>query len=278
MKRVLVIGNHVPRKCGIATFTEDLADSLERAGAEVAVIAMNDREEGYDYPERVRCTISQEEPEDYVRAAGFTREYDPDVISLQHEFGIFGGKSGALILDYLERVTVPVVTKLHTVLREPTPEQLSVMKQLDRLSARFMVMSERGRDFLVEIYGIEKSRIDVVHHGIHPLQNTEAADPNLIATFGLLGPDKGIENVISALPAILKRNPAARYHIIGATHPNLVATQGESYRESLIELSKKLGIEHALRFTNRFVTRDELLKFLSEATFYITPYNKIQQI
>ena len=278
MKRVLVIGNHLPRKCGIATFTEDLADSLESAGAEVAVIAMNDREEGYDYPERVQFTISQENADDYVRAAEFTRKYDPDVISLQHEFGIFGGKSGALILDYLERVKVPVVTKLHTVLREPTPEQLSVMKRLDRLSARLMVMSERGRDFLVEIYGIEKSRIDIVHHGIHPLKNTEEADPNLIATFGLLGPDKGIENVISALPAILKRNPAARYHIIGATHPNLVATQGESYRESLIELSKKLGVEHALRFTNRFVTRDELLKFLAEATYYITPYNKIQQI
>jgi glycosyltransferase involved in cell wall biosynthesis len=278
MKRVLIIGNHVPRKCGIATFTEDLADALESAGSEVAVIAMNDREEGYEYPDRVRCTILQERPEDYARAAEFTREYDPDVISLQHEFGIFGGRSGELILDYLERVRVPVVTKLHTVLREPTPEQLSVMKRLDRLSARFMVMSERGRDFLVEIYGIEKSRIDIVHHGIHPLKNTEAADPNLIATFGLLGPDKGIENVISALPAILERNPKARYHIIGATHPNLVATQGESYRESLVELAKDLGVEHALKFTNRFVTRDELLNYLSEATFYITPYNKIQQI
>ena len=278
MKRVLIIGNHVPRQCGIATFTEDLADSLERAGAEVAVVAMNDRADGYEYPKRVRCTIQQERLEDYTKAAEFTKAYDPDIVCLQHEFGIFGGKSGAMIIDYLERIGAPVVTTLHTVLREPSDDQVSVMKALDRLSSRFIVMSEMGRTFLEEIYGVSRSRIDVIHHGIHPLRGGKQPDPNLIATFGLLGPDKGIENVISALPEILKVNPNARYHIIGATHPNLVASQGETYRDSLVALAQKLDVEHALRFTNRFVTREELLDFLAEATFYITPYNKIQQI
>lgn len=278
MKRVLIIGNHVPRKCGIATFTEDLADALEATGVEVAVIAMDDRSESYEYPERVQFFIQQETRDAYVRAAKFARDFKPDVISVQHEFGIFGGPSGTYLLDFLDRVNVPVVTTLHTVLREPSADQRRVMTALDRLSDRFVVMSDRGRMFLEEIYGIDRMKIDLIHHGIHPIEKASRIDKYAISTFGLLGPDKGIEHVIAALPAILAKHPKATYHVIGATHPNLVARHGEAYRESLTALAKELGVESAIRFTDRFVTREELLGFLGETSIYITPYNKIQQI
>jgi glycosyltransferase involved in cell wall biosynthesis len=279
MDRVLIIGNYVPRRCGIATFTEDHAESLRAAGAEVAVIAMNDRPEGYEYPELVRFQIRDWELQDYHDAAEFIRGFDPDVVSVQHEFGIFGGPAGSNLIELLRDIDCPIVTTLHTVLREPTENQMSVMKSLSALSSRIVVMSEKGKAFLQETFGIAPSKIDVIHHGVHELDRSIGVeDGRTIATFGLLGPDKGIENVISALPDILSRHPKARYRIIGATHPHLVAQHGEAYRESLVEKAKELGVLDRIEFIDRYVSREELAKLMAETSIYVTPYNKLQQI
>ena len=280
MSKVIILGNHVPRRCGIATFTDDLADSLEAAGAEVTVIAMDDKTEGYDYPGRVRCRIQEGEIGDYRKAAEYVNAVKPSALSVQHEFGIFGGVAGSHLFELLHRVEVPIITTLHTVLKEPNPDQVRVMKKLVSLSDRIVVMSQKGRQFLEDIYGVDRSAIDLIHHGIHGLdaESRKVGDRAVISTFGLLGPDKGIENVIRALPEVAAKHPAVTYRVVGATHPNLVAQHGETYRESLQELAKELGVSANVEFTDKFVTREELADVMASTDVYVTPYNKIQQI
>jgi len=274
-----MLGNYVPRRCGIATFTEDLAESLVAAGSEVFVVAMDDRPESYPYPDIVVYRILESEIQDYRDAAKYLEEVDADVLCVQHEFGIFGGPAGSHLLDLLENVSVPIVTTLHTVLRNPDSHQMRVMREIERLSSRLVVMSERGRDYLIDVYGVDPSMIDVIHHGIHPLPHSTAAAEGRrrILTFGLLGPDKGIENVISALPEVVAKHDV-EYLVVGATHPNLVAQHGESYREGLVQLSEDLGVSDRVRFVDKFVSRDELAAYMQDATIYVTPYNKLQQI
>ena len=289
IKHIAFLGDHLPRQCGIATFTSNICEAVAAEFPECLCVvgAVNDRPEGYDYPARVRFEIDEKELDSYRRAADFLNVNNVEVISVQHEFGIYGGPAGSHILALLRDVHMPVVTTLHTVLREPDTEQRTLMRQLDGLSNRFIVMAEQGKDFLEEIYGIASEKVDVIPHGIPDMP---FIDPNfnkdhfgvegkmVLLTFGLLSPNKGIEHVLEALPAILAQHPNVVYIILGATHPNIIARDGESYRLKLERLAEDLGVAAHVIFYNRFVTLEELKEFIGAADIYITPYLNESQI
>ena len=289
VKGVAFIGNHLPRQCGIATFTTDLADATAEAFPEANVFAVpvNDTAEGYRYPPRVRFELAEQELAGYRRAADFLNINDVDVVCLQHEFGIFGGPAGSHIIALLRDLRMPIVTTLHTVLRDPLPDYRQAMDDLCSLSDRLVVMSERGREFLRDIYEIPDEKIDLIHHGI---PDVPFVDPNfykdkfgvegkfVVLTFGLLSPNKGIEYVIDALPAVLEKHPNVVYICLGATHPHLRREEGESYRLKLQRLVKGRGLESNVLFHNRFVSLKELCEFIGAADVYITPYLNEAQI
>ena len=283
LRRIAVIGNSLPRRCGIATFTTDLqrAISESQSNLETCIVAMTDHGQAYDYPASVALQINDDSIDEYIRAAAFLNAGRFDVICLQHEFGIFGGEAGAHILELLSRVTVPVVTTLHTVLAKPTAVQRAVMERLVEASAKIVVMAEKGRELLRSVYRVPDDKIEVIAHGIpdFPFVEPDAAKAKLgfsgrsvILTFGLLSPNKGIEVMIDAMPSILKRRADAVYVVLGATHPNLVRDQGEAHRESLMTRVRELGIENHVVFLNQFVDQATLLEFISMCDVYVTPY------
>lgn len=289
VRTVAVLGNYLPRQCGLATFTSDLTEALAKASPEVTswALAMNDRPEGYDYPPQVHFAIHQARLEEYRQAADFLEGGPADVLCLQHEFGIYGGAAGRHVLELLRHVSVPVVTTLHTVLRDPDPAQRVVMEELARHSDRFVVMTDKAVQLLHEVYGVRQERIALIPHGI---PDVPFLDPNyfkeqlgvegrtVILTFGLLSPGKGIETMIRALPSITRAFPDVVYLVLGATHPHVVASEGEAYRESLQALATELGVPEHVRFVNRFVPLAELCDFLGAAEIYVTPYLNEAQI
>ena len=281
--RLAFIGNSLPRRCGIATFTNDLqhAVALSRPSAEAVIVAMNDGGQSYNYPPVVRVQISDEKLKDYTRAAEALNAGQFDVVSLQHEFGIFGGDAGANVLTLLSRLNMPVVTTLHTVLSDPKPIQRRVLADIVGISAKVVVMAEKAKELLVSTYDVRARKIEVIPHGIPdvPYVAPEAAKLKLgfegrpvILTFGLLSPNKGIEVMIDAMPAVLRAAPAAVYVVLGATHPNLVRNQGEVYRESLVARARARGVENHVVFLDRFVDLETLLDFISMCDVYVTPY------
>lgn len=286
---IAFVGNYLPRRCGIATFTADLCEAVAGTLPEISCLAvpMNDREAGYDYPAPVRFEVDEDELAAYRRAANFLNLHGADIVSLQHEFGIFGGPAGAHILELLRQLRMPIVTTLHTILPEPTEAQREVMGGLRELSDRFVVMSERGHQFLREVYRVPAGMIDIIPHGIH---DVPFIDPNyykdqfgvegrkVLLTFGLLGPSKGIETAIDALPTIVEGCPEVTYIILGATHPNLIRESGESYRESLLQRAEELGVAGHVKFFNKFVGTKELMEFIGAADVYLTPYPNEAQI
>ncbi|WP_431203659.1 glycosyltransferase [Bradyrhizobium betae] len=283
LRRIAVIGNSLPRRCGIATYTTDLksAISISRQDLETCIVAMTDRGQAYDYPPAVAFQIKDGNIEDYMRAADFLNAGRFDIVCLQHEFGIFGGEAGAHILVLLSRLTMPVVTTFHTVLADPTPAQRTVMERIVEASSKVVVMAHKGRELLRDVYLVRDDKIEVIAHGIPDVAFAEpdAAKARLgyeqksvILTFGLLSPNKGIEVMIDAMPSILKRCKNAVYVVLGATHPNLVRNQGEAYRESLIARVRELGIEDHVVFFDRFADLATLLEFISMCDVYVTPY------
>jgi glycosyltransferase involved in cell wall biosynthesis len=283
LQRVAFIGNHLPRLCGIATFTHDLhlAVSTVRPDIETCVVAMTDSARIYDYPPVVRFQINDEKIGDYVRAAEFLNNAGFDVVSFQHEYGIFGGEAGCKVIELLSRLEMPVVTTLHTVLAKPTPAQRDVMRQIIDTSTKIVVMAEKGHEFLRSTHGVPARKIEVIPHGIPDFPFLEThyakekfgfAGKTIILTFGLLSPSKGIETVIDAMPGIIKSCPNAIYVILGATHPNLVRQQGEAYRDGLTARVQELGIEDHVVFFNQFVDQARLLDFISMCDVYVTPY------
>jgi glycosyltransferase involved in cell wall biosynthesis len=287
--RIAVIGNYLPRQCGIATFTTDLCSAIaaEYGTAQLLALPVNDIEEGYDYPARVRWSLDQNEVASYEEAARFLNFNNIDMVCLQHEYGIFGGPAGSHILDLLRGLKMPVVTTLHTVLREPNPNQLMVMEQIAELSDRLIVMSQLSAQFLQEIFKVPESKIDMVPHGVPDLP---FLDPNfykdrfgvegkaVLLTFGLLSPNKGIENVIEALPQILSKHKNVVYIVAGATHPHILRREGDKYREHLQALAKEVGVEANVIFHNRFVSPEEMVEFIGAADIYITPYRHEAQV
>lgn len=288
-RHIAFIGNYTPRRCGIATFTTDICEAIadEFPYASCFAGAINDRPEGYDYPIRVRFEIDQDDPDSYTRATEFIHINNVEVVSVQHEFGIYGGPAGSYLLGFLGQLKKPVVTTLHTVLKSPNEAQRVVMTRLNELSERFIVMADRGRDLLVEVYGVDPAKIDLIPHGVIDMPFVDsnfykdvfdAEGKTVLLTFGLLSPNKGIETAIAALPAILAKNPDVVYLVVGATHPHLVAAEGECYRESLEALALKLGVADQVVFHNRFVSMDELKEFIGGADIYLTPYRNEEQI
>ena len=282
-RRVAVIGNSLPRRCGIATFTTDLerAISKSRPNIQTCIVAMTDHGQTYHYPASVALEIKDENIDDYVSAAAYLNAGRFDAVCLQHEFGIFGGKAGAHILELLSRLTMPVVTTLHTVLSNPTAIQRAVIERIVEASSKVVVMANKGRDLLRTVYLVPDDKIEVIAHGIPDVAFVGPDDAkarlgfegkSVILTFGLLSPNKGIEVMIDAMPAILERRPDAVYVVLGATHPNLVRDQGEAYRESLMARVRELGVEDHVVFLDRFVDQAKLLEFISMCDVYVTPY------
>jgi glycosyltransferase involved in cell wall biosynthesis len=286
IRRIAILGNHLPRQCGIATFTTDLSGAVaaEFSNADCFVVAMNDAGKRYAYPPRVRFEVAESDIASYRVAADFLNANKLDVVSVQHEYGIFGGKAGNYLLTLLRKLRMPIVTTLHTILGEPDPLQRRAMNEIARLSERLVVMSAHGAALLHNVHGVPEHKIDIIPHGIPsvPLAGRSKKElgiegKSMILTFGLLSPDKGIEHVIDALPAILARYPDTVYVVLGATHPHIKERYGENYRESLERRAQRLGVESSMIFHNRFVSRGELVKFLSAADIYVTPYLKPEQ-
>jgi len=288
-RKIAFLGDYLPRKCGIATFTSDIYAiiSSQFPKSDCFIVSVNDIKEGYDYPKEVRFEIEEQKLVSYQRAADFLNFNNTEIVSLQHEFGIYGGQSGSHILALLRDLHIPIVTTLHTILEKPNPEQFRVMKEIIKLSGRLISMTEKGKEFLIEIYKAPLEKIDIIPHGIPDMP---FVDPNfykdqfgvegkqVLLTFGLLSPQKGIENVLKALPDVLKEFPNVVYIILGATHPNLIKEQGETYRMSLERVAADLGIKKNVIFYNRFVDIEELKAFIGSADIYITPYMNKSQI
>ncbi|HUV96301.1 MAG TPA: glycosyltransferase family 4 protein [Acidobacteriaceae bacterium] len=281
--RIAVIGNHLPRQCGIATFTTDLCDAIvaECEAVQLSVVAVNDGQSSYSYPERVRFEISEGDIASYRAAADFLNGSNVDLVCLQHEYGIFGGKSGSHIMELLKRLKMPVLTTLHTVLREPNLDQRVAMHKIAARSERLIVMSQYSSRVLQEVFRVPAEKINLIPHGIPdlPFERPEAykelfscQGKTVLLTFGLLSPNKGFENVIQAMPRILLSHSNAIYMIAGATHPHVRAQEGDRYRLELQALAKKLGVERQVLFVNRFVTHEEMASLVGLADIYITPY------
>jgi glycosyltransferase involved in cell wall biosynthesis len=282
-----MLGNHVPRRCGIATFTTDLSDAIaaEFGALDCFVLAMNDAGRRHAYPPRVRFEITESDVASYRRAADFLNVNAVDVVCVQHEYGIFGGKAGSHVLALLRELRMPIVTTLHTILGEPNPLQRSAMDELTQLSERLVVMSTHGATLLHDVHGVPERKIDVIPHGIPRVPfNGRNKDrlgvegKSVILTFGLLSPDKGIEYVIDALPAILARHPQTVYIVLGATHPHVKERYGETYRHMLEHRAQRLGVDASMIFHDRFVSQAELTEFLAAADIYVTPYLNPGQI
>ncbi len=287
--KIAFVGDHLPRKCGIATFTSDLLGAVAAAypHSQCFSVSVNDIRGGYDYPEVVRFEIEEQDLSSYLRAADFLNISNVDIVCLQHEFGIFGGPAGSHILAFLRELRMPVVTTLHTVLREPRADQRRVMQELISLSTRLIVMVDRGRQMLEDVYGAPPAKIDLIAHGI---PDVGFVDPTyfkdqfgvegkvVLLTFGLLSPNKGIEHVLNALPRILAEFPNVVYIVLGATHPNELREHGEAYRVGLELLAKKNRIEKNVIFYNDFVDLENLKEFIGAADLYITPYLNEAQI
>ena len=287
LRKIAVLGNFLPRQCGIATFTHDLVQGFASLDNHVSVdvIAMNDGHE-YAYGPQVVHQIEANDLDAYLRAADFINEGGYDALSIQHEYGIFGGEAGSYLLHLLREVNMPIITTLHTVLREPNQAQRQVTGELLQLSEKVVVMSEKAIEFLTSLYGIARSNVELIPHGIPDFSKTDGAalraslniDGPMILTFGLLSPDKGIQYAIQALPKILESRPGSVYVVLGATHPNIRENVGETYRESLVALASEIGVSDQVRFVDSFVSQEELIEYLVAADIYITPYLNPHQI
>ncbi len=289
LHKIAFIGNFLPRRCGIATFTTDLVRAIKNQAKEIncAVLAMNDIPGGYNYPEEVCFEIYQKNLSDYRLAADFLNMNQMDVVCLQHEYGIFGGESGSYIIELLQNLRMPIVSTLHTIIREPQPLQKTVLQRICSLSDKVVVMSYKAQEILQEVYAVPAEKIVFIPHGI---PDVTFIDPNyykdqfgaegkkVILTFGLISPGKGIEYMINALPEIVKKHPDTVYIILGATHPHVQREQGESYRLFLQRLAREKKVDKHIIFHNRFVELSELCEFLGAADIYVTPYLNREQI
>ncbi len=289
IQKVAFVGNYLPRQCGIATFTTDLCESFAamNPGIQCFAIPITDIEEGYQYPERVRFEIKEQDIDTYKAAADFLNLNDIDIVCLQHEYGIFGGKAGSYVLSLLRNQKMPLITTLHTILKNPNVQQRRVMDELLAISDYVVVMSQKGAEILRSIYKTPQDKVRLIPHGI---PDVPFIDPSfykdqygvegkiVLLTFGLLAPNKGIEVVLRSLPDVIKNYPNVVYLVAGVTHPNLLRHEGEKYRLSLQRLADELDVKGHVIFHNKFVSIEELKELLALADIYITPYLEETQI
>lgn len=288
--KIAYIASYFPRECGIATFTEHLIKAVcgdTEDVPEVSVIAMNDEGQVYDYPPEVTFTVRQQHMQDYLDAADHVNNTDVDLVIVQHEFGIFGGESGIYLLPFLHRIKTPYIVTFHTVLKEPSFMQKSVVREIALHASRVIVMSRLATSFLEDIYEVPADKIMLIPHGVPDFEQLSISSDILpealrhrkvIFTFGLLSRNKGIETVINALPAVIGRHPDILYVVAGKTHPAVIRHAGEEYRQSLHELVSRLKLEDHVLFVDKFLTEDDLFAYLTHSDIYVTPYLSETQI
>lgn len=281
--KIAIIGTYPPRQCGIATFTHDLYESLPHNSTHLhRIFALSDGSE-YAFPEEVLYIINKENLSNYFQAAQIINE-EFDACIIQHEYGIFGGETGKYIVDLLQNLKVPVLTNLHTVLEQPSSNEYQIIRQLSQYSNKITVMTRRAIDMLETIYQINKESISMIPHGV-PLFDCdqESAKKKLgfqnrkiMLSFGFLGRNKGLETAIKAVAAIEDDN--FLYIILGSTHPNVLKTEGDTYRDDLMEMVMNLNIGHKVQFVNQFASEKLLKEYLSACDIYVTPYPNENQI
>ncbi|MEP7378755.1 MAG: glycosyltransferase family 4 protein [Chloroflexota bacterium] len=283
MAKTAFVSTYPPQRCGIATFTSDLAMAV----GDREIVAIQPPEKPGFYPVEVSRRIARDVLADYLSAAHWIDARPFDVVSLQHEYGIWGGPDGAYVLDFVEALSTPVVATLHTVLQNPTPSQRRILSELVHLAAETVVMSSAAASLLTRSYGIDPTRLEIVPHGVPQiaLAAPDSVKPQLglhghtvMLSFGLLGPGKGYESAIAAMPAVVRADPTALYVIVGATHPDLLRREGEAYRSQLAQLAASLGVADRVRFVGRYVTASELAMWLTAADIFVTPYPNLEQI
>lgn len=290
--KLAYIGTYPPRECGIGAFTKNLVRSMvsdngiETKANEGFVVALNDHEQIYPYPEEVKLVIHQEQQADYLEAANFINHSGADLCILEHEFGIFGGQNGVYILPLLHRLEIPLVVTLHTILNAPSYNEKAVLKEICKMASKVIVMSHKGIGFLTDIYNVPKEKIAFIEHGVPDIHFDQAQskkefkleDKKVLLTFGFIGRNKGIETVIKALPKIIEKYPDVLYMVLGKTHPHVLRHSGEEYRNYLHRLIKSLNLADHVLFLNEFIDQKELFKYLSASDIYITPYLNEAQI
>jgi glycosyltransferase involved in cell wall biosynthesis len=281
--KTVFVSTYPPQRCGIATFTSDLAAAVGNR----EIVAIQPPEKAGFYPNEVGRRIARDVAADYLSAAAWVNARGADAVSIQHEYGIWGGPDGSHVLDFVKALNTPVVSTLHTVLQHPSTSQRSILTKLVRLSAATVVMSRSAADLLTRSYGTDPSHVEVVAHGVPylPLVSPETVKPQLglngrlvILSFGLLGPGKGYESAIAAMPAVVRADPTAVYVIVGATHPELIRREGEAYRQRLERLAASLGVASHVRFVGRYVDSTELGMWLTAGDIFVTPYPNLEQI
>ncbi|HEY3378111.1 MAG TPA: glycosyltransferase family 4 protein [Armatimonadota bacterium] len=285
---MVFLSSFVPRQCGLATFTEDLMHAVAEQGASCSVIAMNRPGEQFTYDARVVATVQEDRLDDYLAAAAVINRGRFDVLCVEHEYGIYGGVACDHLLRLLDAVHIPVVTTLHTLLRRPSAEMRQQLCAVAARSSKLMVMNGLAIDILVDVYGIERRKVSLVHHGAPTLTAPTATatlkrqlgcvSQRIISTFGLLGPGKGLEYAVQAMPAVVQRHPDAYYYILGKTHPVVREQHGERYREELQALARDLGMAEHVVFVDKYFSKDELLRYLQVSDIYLTPYLDMEQV
>jgi glycosyltransferase involved in cell wall biosynthesis len=293
--KIAYISTYPPRECGIATFNQNLMRAINANFPKKEtlqcgfVVAINDSEklQEYEYPEEVKYIIRQNHQKDYIRAANYINTSDVDACIMEHEFGIYGGESGIYILPLLNRIEKPLISILHTVLRDPSYVQRIIIREIAEQSSKIIVMSRRAVEFLVNIYEIPIEKIQIIEHGV-PDVNVPANNPvnnlsqfknhRVLLTFGLISRNKGLETVIKALPKIVEKHPDVMYVVLGNTHPGVLKNSGEEYRDHLKSLAAQLNVSKHLSFIHKFVSEEELVNYLSAAEIYVTPYLNEAQI
>jgi glycosyltransferase involved in cell wall biosynthesis len=286
---IAYVATYPPTECGIATFTRDLVTAVSdfTPFADPMVIAVGGEADIQQYPKEVKRQVPKSDLQSYLDAADFINSSQAHVLSLQHEYGIFGGPDGEFVLSFLERLNIPFITTLHTVLFAPSPNQKRVVQRIGELASAMVVMVKMGKEMLVNSYGIPPEKIVVIPHGVPNVHRTSAVavkrslgivDRQVISTFGLINRGKGIEYAIQAMPRILEKHPNALYLVLGETHPGVRNYEGESYRQELLKLVSALGLDRHVRFNNRYLTLEELVKYLCATDVYLTPYLNKDQI
>ena len=285
---MLFLGSYPPRECGIATFTKDVVDSYDqRFGVRSEIIAIEEPGAARrDYPAAVVATLVQNDRESYRAMACFINSHASEALNVQHEYGLFGGENGEWIVDLIALVNKPVIVSLHTVLPEPTPEHLRVARTICASATSVIVLSETGKEILIDRYGVDARKVNVIHHGVPdvPFRDTEAPKTMLglhnrqvVSTFGLINRGKGLEFAIEAMRDVAAAHPEALYLILGQTHPVVRRNEGEVYRESLEKLVAQYGLERNVRLVDRYLGFDELVQYLQATDIYLTPYlNPVQ--
>ncbi len=288
--KLVLISSYRPRDCGIATFSHDLITSIQTNNPhfEFEIIPVNEpANDGRKYHDQINTVISQENKESYLQAAEYINKSDALAVSIQHEYGLYGGDCGEYIIELIDKITKPVVTTLHTVLAKPSPKQKEILQSIAEKSSVLVVMAGAAVDLLTTIYNISPEKITIIPHGVpgtiftrqkKSKEKLALSDQLVLSTFGLIGPGKGLEYVIDALPIVKKKFPQVKYLILGRTHPNAIVVAGESYRQQLVDKISKLGLTSQIGFLNRFLSKEELIDYLQASDLYITPYLNPEQI